>query len=136
MKYTTKNKKDLENHLVLHVRAFDKAEGNADASHDAVHTGRRRIQSMCCSLVNVHESAAPMASLYLLHEAGFYASSRFTKVYVNAFVSALFATHGDMDVILHEDSNGGRYKPSSSYLNYVYRPPQLNDLNEMESVRK
>lgn len=136
MKYTTKNQNDLENPFALHVGAFDKAEINADSSQDPIRAGRRRIQSMCCSLSNAHEIAAPMASLYLLRESAFYSSADFSKVYVNAFVSALFTAHEELDIILHEDGNEGHFKPSSLYLDYVYRSLELQDTSVMEFVSR
>ncbi|OWZ01018.1 hypothetical protein PHMEG_00027673 [Phytophthora megakarya] len=131
MKYSTKNQKDVENPLALHIGAFEKAQSNADASLNAVQAGRRCMQSMCCSLSNAHEVAAPMASLYLLRSSAFYSSTSFAKLYLYGFVSALFGRDG-VNVTLAEDENGANYKPSSSFLDYVFRPMDLDQLSLME----
>ncbi|OWY92954.1 hypothetical protein PHMEG_00037817 [Phytophthora megakarya] len=89
------------------------------------------MQSMCCSLSNAHEVAAPMASLYLLRSSAFYSSTSFAKLYLHGFVSALFGRDG-VNVTLTEDENGANYKPSSSFLDYVFRPMDLDQLSLMK----
>ncbi|KAG6951417.1 hypothetical protein JG688_00013742 [Phytophthora aleatoria] len=75
IKYSTNPQQHIENPWALHLHAFGKAnERLLQDPNDPIALGRRRVQSMCCTLTNPHEISAPMACLYLLKESAMYSS--------------------------------------------------------------
>ncbi|ETN12062.1 hypothetical protein PPTG_09710 [Phytophthora nicotianae INRA-310] len=132
IKYSTKHQQSLENPWALHLHAFDKTNKFAnDAANDPAAVGRRRVQSMCCTLSNPHEISAPMACLYIIKGSAMYSSHQFVKLPVAIILKALFDREGEMDVLLEGDNNHRNFKPSSIWLDYVYRPAGLDSVNLM-----
>ncbi|KAG1712387.1 hypothetical protein DVH05_000135 [Phytophthora capsici] len=52
MKYSTKDQNDIDNPWALHFNAFDKANSGLSGENNDATIGRRRSQSMCCTLSN------------------------------------------------------------------------------------
>ncbi|GMF61875.1 unnamed protein product [Phytophthora fragariaefolia] len=81
IKYSTKPQNNIDNPWAIHHHAFDKASrGAVEDSSGSGTIGRRRIQSMCCTLSNPHEISAPMACLYIDRGSEMYSSHAFVKL--------------------------------------------------------
>lgn len=118
LKYTTKPQNTLENPLAIHVHAFDKAYLKRGQSDTMIKAGKRCIQSMCCALSKPQEIAAPMAALYLLRQSPFYTSTKFQKIFLNAFIDAMFSDD-PIDVLLSASEGNSTYKPTSAVFDYT-----------------
>ncbi|GMF26425.1 unnamed protein product [Phytophthora fragariaefolia] len=121
IKYSTKPQQDIENPWALHLHAFDKAsERLLQDSDDPIALGRRRVQSMCCTLTNPHEVLAPMACLYIINESVMYSSHSFVKLHLVTILRALFQQLEQLDVTLEGDGSERVFKPSSVWFDYVF----------------
>ncbi|OWZ23608.1 hypothetical protein PHMEG_0001460 [Phytophthora megakarya] len=110
MKYSVKPQNDIENPAALHLHA-----------------------SMCCTRSNGQEVAAPMAALYLLREAPFYASHKFAPLHLDSIVGALF--NSEEDTVVLEQAREGMYKPTSVLTDYCCRPTTMENICLMEFKR-
>ncbi|KAG1686504.1 hypothetical protein DVH05_006518 [Phytophthora capsici] len=52
MKYSAKDQNDIEKPWAVHLNAFDKANSGLSGENNDATIGRRRSQSMCCTLPN------------------------------------------------------------------------------------
>ncbi|OWZ10487.1 hypothetical protein PHMEG_00016663 [Phytophthora megakarya] len=93
---------------------------------DAFNAGRKRIQSMCCTLSNDQEVAAPMTALYLLRESPFYASHEFAPLHLDSIVGVLF--NSEEDTVVLEQAREGMYKPASALTDYCCRPTTMENI--------
>lgn len=130
MKYCTKPQNEIENPVALHLHAYDKASSNCDELADSFSAGRKRIQSMCCTLSNGQEVAAPLAALYLLRESPFYSSHEFAALHLDSIVNVLF--NDEQDTVVLEEVHGGAYKPVNVLIDYTCRPFVMDDVSLME----
>ncbi|KAF4143996.1 hypothetical protein GN958_ATG05897 [Phytophthora infestans] len=132
IKYTTKHQQDLENPWALNLHAFNKANRVLSNETDTqAAAGRRRIQSMCCTLSNPHEVSAPMACLYVIKGTVMYSSHEFVKLPLPTVSKALFQQDEQLDIVLEGATNQLNFKPSSIWLDYIFRPATLESVDLM-----
>lgn len=136
MKYSTKNQLEIENPWAIHLHAINRAERVRTESEDSPEVaGRRRIQSICCTLSNPHEISAPMACLYLCNGSAVYSSHSFVKLSLKAILH-VFINQEPVDVMLERDSSGQSLRPASIWLDYAYRPESLATLNLVSFIKQ
>ncbi|KAJ8524627.1 hypothetical protein ON010_g16490 [Phytophthora cinnamomi] len=132
IKYSTKPQNDIDKSWVIHLHAFAKASRSTiEDSSDIAAIGRRRIQSMCCTLSNPHDISTPMACLYIDRGPAMYSSHEFVKLPITSVFCALFEQEKNIPVVLESDTNMRQFKPSGIRLDYTYRPEGLEDVGLM-----
>ncbi|KAJ8554959.1 hypothetical protein ON010_g9524 [Phytophthora cinnamomi] len=132
IKYSTKPQNDIDKSWVIHLHAFAKASRSTiEDSSDIAAIGRRRIQSMCCTLSNPHDISTPMACLYIDRGPAMYSSHEFVKLPITSVFCALFEQEKNIPVVLESDTNMRQFKPSGIRLDYTYRPEGLEDVDLM-----
>jgi hypothetical protein len=75
-----------------------------------------------------------MACLYLQRHSSVYASHIFVKLNLGVLLRMVFERANSIDVVLEPDSSDINFKPSSLWLDYKFRPVDLETVNVMEFV--